>query len=112
MIQPRLHWALLDAGHFEVDYLLSLIGLFNIAGTIAHLKSNGDLIATFSGVQDILIGALKSKSFSDEQKLLVQNGLNNADRYLGIQSRKTILNAIDFVQEEVAKEATEDTNAS
>ncbi|MEY4593157.1 MAG: hypothetical protein RIR18_2052 [Pseudomonadota bacterium] len=101
MVQPRMHWTLILSGNFETEYLLSLIGLFNIAGAIAFIKKSQDLVKRYSEAQTTLLSALKSKSLSEDEISLIGSSLNHVDRYLGVQTKQTIRAAVEYVQSAV-----------
>jgi hypothetical protein len=50
MIQPRLNWSLILSGQVELEYQFSIIGLFNIAGSIAYIKGRSDLVKQYEKV--------------------------------------------------------------
>jgi len=99
VVQPRLHWQMLLAGHADQQYQLSIINLFNIAGSIAYLADKNSLGDKFKAAQEILIDSMNAAAMpTDDEMQFVGSTLNTADSYLGVQSRETIRDAIAFVK--------------
>lgn len=83
-----------------LDYLYSVMGVFNIAFAVAYLQKDFPNKQQFTSAQIILMRLIEEHRSPDQD---VGNSLrqcfNQADRYIGIQNRVSLLRAIEFTNQ-------------
>lgn len=100
MLMPRMHLQMLVHGQeFVLDYLQTIAGVFNIAIAIAHKKSSGIRQSKFESGQRIVEALIRDGRVPTEAEALNLCAVfNEADRYLGVQTRSALIGAIATVE--------------
>lgn len=103
MIAPRLHLELLLNEVYELSYLSSLAGVFNLASVLAHLHRNAPLQANFDTAQKILITLIEKQRLPiPEEGSILRQAFNQADSYIGLQNTVSMAKAIQYSDAEHA----------
>lgn len=103
MVLPRMHLNLLLGGNVDRQYMATLAGAFNIAGSVGYFHRRNDIVDTMAGAQEImarLIEEFRAPDIDEGQTLTA--AMNIADRYIGVQQKHTLLKAATYVEAEIA----------
>lgn len=103
MVLPWTHFGLLKSGVFDIDYLFTLAGLFNIAGSMANLKRKKELEGQFSSIQQVVARLIANEQLPNEDEVRqIAEAMVAADRYLSKQTKPDLAKVIAYVDRCIA----------
>lgn len=103
MVLPRMHLHLLLSGQADPQYMTSIVGVFNIAGSIGHLHQRNDIVNSMANAQLIMESLITDRRPpTDEEGKTITACFNIADRYIGVQQKHTLLKAAEYVDTMIA----------
>ena len=105
MLGSRLHLEMVLTQPAVLDYMYSVMGIFNIAFALAYLQNNSHVLHQFEVAQMSLMGLIQEKrSPNQDEGNSLRQYFNQADRYIGIQNRATLVRAIGLVNHVAGKD--------
>lgn len=103
ILMPRAHLDLLLSGMFDPQYAVSVAGVFNIAGAAAGLHQRNDIVSRIDAAQHIVERLLNERCPpAEEERQILMDAFNTADRYIGIQNQLTLAKAVRYVNARIA----------
>ena len=103
LIAPRLHLHMLLTQHYDIAYICSVAGVFNIAGILALQLDRNDLQPYFEAAQEIILKLIEAKrTTADAEAPVLRDGFNLADEWISIQNTADLTKAIMYSDREVA----------
>jgi hypothetical protein len=104
IIGPRIHLHQLLSQHYDISYICSVAGVFNIAGILALQLERADLQPHFEAAQELILKLIHDKRApTEEEAPLLRDAFNIADEWLSIQNTADLTRALIYSDREVAK---------
>jgi hypothetical protein len=101
MLLPRMHLQLLKTS-VEREYLYSVAGVFNIAVALAYQRKNTQRQAQYETAQTLMATLIREMRVpSAEESNFLYQCFNQADRYIGIQTKIALIRAIELVDKAI-----------
>lgn len=98
LVLPRMHITLLLDGNFDLNYLHSVAGMFNVAIALATLRRRENATAEFNRVQDLMANLIfQSRLPEGEERGQILAALDAAERLIALETRQNILKAVAYV---------------
>ena len=98
MLAPRLHLEMMLTQAANLNYQQSVLGVFNLAVALAHLKNKPQILTQFEAAQRIMSQLIQgARSPSQEESDFLRQSFNLADRHFGMQSGANLVRAFDVV---------------
>lgn len=109
VIAPRMHLQLLLAGQYDINYICSLAGVFNLACALALILERKDLEPTFDGAQEIILRLIQeARAPIDEEGRTLTETFNLADAWITMQNTSTLMRAVAFTEHKPARDSLSD----
>ncbi|WP_422897920.1 hypothetical protein [Propionivibrio sp.] len=104
MLGSRLHLEMVLTQPAVPDYQYSVMGVFNIAFALAYLQRNLAILKQFEAAQLTLMRLIQEKRIPDhEEGDSLCHCFNQADRFIGIQSKASFVRATELVNHVIAR---------
>lgn len=102
ILAPRLHLELiLSSERVESYYLISVVGVFNVATALAYMHKDKRAIALYDSVQNTVLQMAQEGADGMEERDHLRRVFNIADDYIGRHGRADILRAIRVVEYQI-----------
>lgn len=102
MLAPRLHLEMLLSAEVWVPYyLVSVVGVFNVATALAYMHKDRRAIALYDGVQNTVLAVAHEPATLPAARDQLLRVFNIADDYIARHGRGDILRAIRVVEYQI-----------
>lgn len=104
LIAPQLHMQMLLQNQFELDYLASIAGIFNLANVLAAQLNRNDLEAIFDTAQELLLRLIDAgrPPSADEAPSFLE-AFAVASDWVTMQNTATLTRALRYANWELSK---------
>ncbi len=102
MLAPRLHLEMLISQEaLNSYYLISVVGVFNVATALAYLYKDKRSIALYESVQRTVLAMAREGADSTENREHLRRVFNIAEAYILAQRKTDVLRAINLVEYQI-----------
>lgn len=102
MLAPRLHLEmLLTQEKLDPYYLISVVGVFNVATALAYLYKDKRSIALYDSVQHTVLAVAKDAEDTPENRDHLRRVFNIAEAYILAQRKTDVLRGINLVEYQI-----------
>ena len=104
MLIPRVHLEMVLTQVIDPNYQQSVLGVFNLGVALCHLRNKVQLQGPFEAAQGVMVALIKeARCPTREESVLLTQCFNLADRTIGVQSKASMVRAIEFVDQLIAR---------
>jgi hypothetical protein len=108
LLGPRLHLQLLIVGQYDLAYVSSVAGIFNIGGILAAQRNRPEVQPPIEAAQEVILKLIDDKRAPDQaESTVLLHGFNLADAWITSQNTATIANALRYSEYDLAKTISE-----
>ncbi|MFZ4539225.1 hypothetical protein [Propionivibrio sp.] len=105
MLGSHLHLEMVLTQPAMLDYMYSVMGVFNIAFVLAYLQNNVPIMRQFETAQLTLMRLIQEmRCPNQDEGNSIRQCFNQADRFIGSQSKASLVRAIELVDHVASKD--------
>ena len=104
MLIPQMHLSLLLSGHGEAEYARSVGGVLNIGIALANRGKHAEFQARLQEALLLLVNGRRRDPpffFSAEEAGELKTTMNLLDRYIGVQHKSRLVEAMAFIEKAI-----------
>lgn len=104
LLGPRLHLQLLIIGQYDLAYVSSVAGIYNIGGILAAQRNRPELQPPIEAAQEVVLKLIDDRRAPNQaESVVLLDGFNLADAWIASQNTAAIGNAVRYSDYDLAK---------